>query len=272
MKRRYHFERETSRVVMGRVVMKWGGGLITDKTKLCTVLPKRIESLAQTVREIYEMGHDVVIVHGAGSFGHIRAKKYRLAEGNIPQLDQAEAIKLVRQDMDKLHKYVLDSLGSLPVYSHPPRDFVKNTGGSFIGDLNQFTTPGIHVTFGDVVDCEAPADFGILSGDDLMLRLSNELPDVNFSIFAMGGTPGVMTDSTSDSTLIPRLTSDTHFAGLHNEEIDVTGGIFLKVERAFDIAKSVENVWFIDGHHPKRIIEIVNSGDTIGTRICSEPE
>ena len=59
---------------MGRIVMKWGGGLITDKTKLCTVLPNRIESLAQTVREIYQMGHDVVIVHGAGSFGHIRAK------------------------------------------------------------------------------------------------------------------------------------------------------------------------------------------------------
>ena len=257
---------------MGRVVMKWGGGLISDKTKLCTVLPKRIESLAHTVREIYEMGHDVVIVHGAGSFGHIRAKKYRLAEGNIPQLDQTEAIQLVRQDMDKLHKHVLDSLGSLPVFSHPPRDFVKNTGGSFIGDLSQFTTSGIHVTFGDVVDCDAPADFGILSGDDLMLRLSNELPDVKFSIFAMGGTPGVMTDSGPDAILIPRLSTDTRFSGIHDEEIDVTGGIFLKVDRAFEIAKFVEHVWFIDGHHPKRIIDILNSGDTIGTRICSEPE
>ena len=113
---------------------------------------------------------------------------------------------------------------------------------------------------------------GILSGDDLMLRLSNELPDVNFSIFAMGGTPGVMTDSSSDATLIPRLTSDTDFSGVHEQEIDVTGGIFLKVERAFDIAKIVEHVWFIDGHHPNRIVDILNSGDTIGTRICSEPE
>ena len=252
--------------------MKWGGGLITDKTKLCTVLPNRIESLAQTVREIYQMGHDVVIVHGAGSFGHIRAKKYRLAEGNIPELDQSEAIQLVRQDMDKLHKHVLDSLGSLPVFSHPPRDFVLNTGDSFIGDLKQFTTPGIHVTFGDVVDCESPSDFGILSGDDLMLRLSNELPNVSCSIFAMGGTTGVMTDSSSDATLIPRLTSDTDFSGVHEQEIDVTGGIFLKVERAFEIAKIVEQVWFIDGHHPNRIVDILNSGDTIGTRICSEPE
>ena len=78
---------------MGRIVMKWGGGLITDKSSLCTVLPDRIESLAKTVRQIFEMGHDLVIVHGAGSFGHIRAKEYRLAEGNVPDLDQNEAIQ-----------------------------------------------------------------------------------------------------------------------------------------------------------------------------------
>ena len=39
-----------------------------------------------------------------------------------------------------------------------------------------------------------------------------------------------------------------------------------------EIAKIVEQVWFIDGHHPNRIVDILNSGDTIGTRICSEPE
>lgn len=252
---------------MGRIVMKWGGGLITDKSSLCTVLPGRIELLAKTVREIYDMGHDIVIVHGAGSFGHIRAKEYRLAEGNIPEINQEEAIELVRNDMDQLHAHVVGALGDLSVHSHPPRDFVTNTGSTFEGDLTAFLAPGIHVTFGDVVHCEPPADFGILSGDDLMLRLSNELPDVICSIFAMGGTPGVMTDSSTEADLIPILTADTGFTGVHDEKIDVTGGIFLKVERAFEIAKHVEHVWFIDGHHPSRMLEIINSGNTIGTRI-----
>ena len=74
------------------------------------------------------------------------------------------------------------------------------------------------------------------------------------------------------SKLISRLEAEEEIEGPHNTEIDVTGGIFLKVERAFDIAKIVEHVWFIDGHHPNRIVDILNSGDTIGTRICSEPE
>ena len=255
--------------------MKWGGGLITDKSSLCTILPSRIGSLARTARLIHEMGHDLIIVHGAGSFGHIRAKEYRLAEGNIPDLDQIEAVQLVWQDMDTLHQHVLDALVHYGVkypkivHSHRPRDFVTNTGSDFSGDLGPFHTPGIHVTFGDVVDCQPPKDFGILSGDDLMLRLSNELPDVVCTIFAMGGTPGVMSDSTPDAMLIPLLSEDTGFSGIHDTEIDVTGGIFLKVERALQIAKQVDHVWFIDGHHPERMIEILSNGDTIGTRIIS---
>jgi isopentenyl phosphate kinase len=270
MKRRYHFEHEAHTEAMGRIVMKWGGGLITEKSSLCTVLPDRIQSLADTVRKIYEMGHDLIIVHGAGSFGHIRAKQYRLAEGNVPELEQQEAIELVRRDMDRLHNHVLNALEPLPIHSHPPREFVTNTGGAFLGDLNVFSSPGIHVTFGDVVKCDPPMDFGILSGDDLMLRLSNELPDVLCTIFAMGGTPGVMTDSTNDAKLIPRLTVETGFSGLHESSIDVTGGIFLKVERAFEISRNVGQVWFIDGHHPERMLEILDTGDTIGTRIVRQ--
>ena len=91
-----------------------------------------------------------------------------------------------------------------------------------------------------------------------------ELPDVVCTIFAMGGTPGVMSDSTPDAMLIPLLSEDTGFSGIHDTEIDVTGGIFLKVERALQIAKQVDHVWFIDGHHPERMIdEIISNKDGI---------
>ncbi len=216
------------------------------------------------------MGHDIIIVHGAGSFGHIRAKEFRLSEGNIPGLKQDAAIDLVRKDMDVLHSHVLNALEPLPVHSHAPRDFVTNTGSAFTGDLDNFLTTGVHVTFGDVVDCDSPAQFGILSGDDLMLRLSNELPDVTCSIFAMGGTPGVMTDSGPDGEVIARMTPNTEFAGFHDSEVDVTGGIFLKVDRAFEISNHVGQVWFIDGHHPNRMIDILKFGETIGTKISPE--
>ena len=53
----------------------------------------------------------------------------------------------------------------------------------------------------------------------------------------------------------------------HDEEIDVTGGISLKIERATMISECVDNVWIIDGRKPERIIELIEHGETRGTRI-----
>jgi isopentenyl phosphate kinase len=66
-----------------RVVIKWGGGLITDKTTLCTPKLDVIEALATSVRRCLDNDLDVILVHGAGSYGHLRAKHWRLNEGRV---------------------------------------------------------------------------------------------------------------------------------------------------------------------------------------------
>ena len=253
---------------MGRIIMKWGGGLISDKTSLCRAEYGRIQELADCVKSLSLMGHDIVIVHGAGSFGHIRARKFRLNEGDIDGLDQLDAVDQVRSDMDDLHNLVIDALEPLSITSHAPRDFVVNTGPNFKGNIDRFQLPGIHITFGDVVDCDSPKNFGILSGDDLMLRLSVELPDVTHTIFAMSGAPGLMTTADENGELIPLWDDTMTYSGHHSEDVDVTGGIFLKVERASSIAQYVGQVWLVDGRHPSRIMEIVENGHTVGTRFC----
>ncbi|MEE2747234.1 MAG: hypothetical protein VX473_02060 [Candidatus Thermoplasmatota archaeon] len=247
--------------------MKWGGGLITDKSSLCTPNMNNISKLANIVGILVDNGHSVIIVHGAGSFGHMRAREYRLQEGNIEGLDQYEAIDMVRNDMDKLNDLIVESLIMHNPIIHSPRDFVRNTGANFEGDLSPFISTGVHITFGDVVDCDSPHDFGILSGDDLMYRLGTELPDVSHVIFALGGTPGLMTSPDSDAELIPIWNEDIDYGGHHESDIDVTGGIFLKTKRAAEISKYVADVWFVDGCVPDRIIEIVDNGHTIGTKI-----
>ena len=47
----------------GTVVIKWGGGLITHKDKLCTVNDSIIEELAAACEK---SSKKLVIVHGAG--------------------------------------------------------------------------------------------------------------------------------------------------------------------------------------------------------------
>jgi isopentenyl phosphate kinase len=41
----------------------------------------------------------------------------------------------------------------------------------------------------------------------------------------------------------------------------------LKLMRASEIAKKIENVWFINGNNPERILELIRTGTTIGTKI-----
>ena len=65
-----------------KVVVKWGGGLITEKNQLCTVDRDIIRSLVGTIITCHDNDLDVILVHGAGSFGHLRAKQWRLNEGN----------------------------------------------------------------------------------------------------------------------------------------------------------------------------------------------
>ena len=159
----------------------------------------------------------------------------------------------------------------LEVVTHRPRDFAFGTGPNFKGNIAKFISEPkvVHTTYGDIVDCPAPAQFGILSGDDLMLRLSTELSDISHSIFALGDTPGLMTKSPDEdgAELVSEWTHGDEVFGTHQKEIDATGGIHLKIARASAISQKVEHVWFVDGCHPERILELIKEGHTIGTRI-----
>ncbi len=214
----------------GTVVIKWGGGLITHKDKLCTVNQSVIDSLADVCKK---SNKKLVIVHGAGSFGHMKAKEFRLAEGRVAGISQDGAVSEVRNDMLQLNQKVVSSLESrgLDVKSFPPHKWAKGTGPNFSGKLPIYD--GITVVYGDVVDDESN-DFGILSGDDLMLRYATEIPGVERAIFAIGDVDGILRVPPSKAgpdDLIVEWNPSMEFEGEHAVEIDVTGGIGLKASR-----------------------------------------
>ena len=282
---------------MGRVLVKFGGGVITTKsTGEPDVKWGVIQSLVKSTINLVKQGHYLIVVHGAGSFGHVLAKRWDLSSGKETDAYRGEsnleqrmkAVTEVRKNMDWLCKiiveeydkclqeeglHILDSSHCVQVAKHTPREFMRNTGHDFDGDISRFIVGNdrtghdlVHITHGDLVDCDEPKGFGILSGDHIMYRLATELPDVTHCIFAMDET-GILTSPDEKGMLIPRWNRQMGLNGVHDAEIDVTGGIFLKADVAADIAEKVEHVWFIDGKIPNRIVEIVENGDTIGTRI-----
>ena len=50
-----------------------GGGLITDKTQLKSIRENNITKVSKIIAEILADGNSVILVHGAGSIGHLEA-------------------------------------------------------------------------------------------------------------------------------------------------------------------------------------------------------
>ena len=59
-------------------IIKLGGSVITDKTKEAYFKTEIMNNLS---REIKKSNQQCIIIHGAGSFGHVLAKKYNLNQG-----------------------------------------------------------------------------------------------------------------------------------------------------------------------------------------------
>ena len=77
-----------------RVVIKLGGGLITDKGSMKKFDSDSVERIADSISSIVEMGVPVIVVHGAGSFGHLLAKEWSISEGSTPSdIDHSFASK-----------------------------------------------------------------------------------------------------------------------------------------------------------------------------------
>ena len=266
-----------------RIVIKFGGALITKKDQECVANVEIIRNLCSVVHNITQHGIQVILIHGAGSFGHLKAKRWRLNEGHIPNFQiegdvcnsQHEAVEQVRSDMLTLNAIVVSELKKfdLDVLSHPPHTWASNLGPHFDGPLDAFTanTPNIvHVSFGDVVDVDGDAQFGILSGDDLVARLSLELHDIESLIFAMGGVDGLLRvppHVAKDEDLIEEWSPEIDYEGFHQSDIDVTGGIGLKINRGHLVAQSGIGVHLVNGEFPSRILSLVIGEAWRGTTI-----
>ena len=265
-----------------RAVIKLGGGLITVKSGLCEPDLASIRVSTGAIATLVEDGWQIALVHGAGSFGHARAKRWRLSEGPVDVdlgeedgiTNQLEAVQAVRQDMMDLNRLVTNALAEHGIDSvtYSPHKWANGTGDSFSGNLDFLGDHMTTITYGDVVDV-GDVGFGILSGDDLMLRIAKEWGDVDACIFCLADCDGILTNPPGhrDSTLLDTWDPTVGFGGRHESEIDVTGGIDYKAHRAASIAEIVPSVWFVDGRYADRIVGACNGINTIGTRIFKTP-
>ncbi|KAM3513849.1 hypothetical protein MY11210_002477 [Beauveria gryllotalpidicola] len=207
---------------MSTVVVKLGGAAITDKSAPDT-LSHNIDSLIDSVAHAYHhilrpSGRHLILIHGAGSFGHPPAKKYQVKAGWTARLDVAGdsgsgsggggggdgeqardnvkfGMALTRQRVLQLHLDVLQRLlharERMPILSVSTYDTVDTDTGAVTGAssarlvarVQQVLDAGfVPLLFGDAV-FDRTLGATILSGDALMYHVAERLPAVERCVF-----------------------------------------------------------------------------------------
>ena len=95
-----------------RVVIKLGGGLITDKGSMKKFDSESVQRVVESISLVVEIGVPIIIVHGAGSFGHLLAKEWSISDGLDQKIaeEQRMIVKKIRSDMRELNRLIVTRL------------------------------------------------------------------------------------------------------------------------------------------------------------------
>jgi isopentenyl phosphate kinase len=253
------------------LLVKLGGSVITDKMNYKVL---REEVLSRLAGEIAGAGETTVVVHGAGSFGHVIAAQHRIQDG-FRDASQLMASSQVMEDVRVLDLAVTSALvrAGVPAVSLPPSALVRLSDGKLesldVDVFRRYLELGIApVTFGDVA-LDLKRGFGICSGDQLMEVLARELTPRR--IIFCSDVDGVYTcDPRSDPSarmleVVDKATLDSLPRTRHCA--DVTGSIFGKIETMLRIASHGGGSMVINGLVPGRLAAAMKGEKVIGTKV-----
>lgn len=237
----------------GLSIVKFGGSVITRKHQAERLRPK---ILARLATEIAEAPGPLVLLHGAGSFGHPGAVRFGLASapgGSDTAAHRSRGAAIVATEVRRLHLAVLQALvraGASPA-SVPPSTLCENRAGKlarFDATAFEKVLAGgqLAVSFGDVVP-DVEWGHSILSADTIAAELSRSLP-VRRVVF-VSDVPGVLDPDGGDRpkvvpavdrALVDRLRTSARGP-------DVTGGIRGKTLAMLEIAATGADAGLISG-------------------------
>lgn len=264
------------------IIIKLGGSVVTFKEKPLTPNYEAIEKIVEILRELKKK-YTIIVVHGGGSFGHYWSVEYDMH--TMPFQYSDEGVAIVHESMLKLNHIIIDKFisGKLKPYSIQPSNFAFNNSINIerILGMIDLTTDNdiIPVTFGDVIH-SGGNKFSILSGDTIMSMLCTRLHP-KFSIFTTN-VDGLYSNIEKKNVIREiKINKENNEFILSNEgtpiefsdlPFDVTGGMTRKMNESVQIAKSGSDVYLINGFHPKRILDIVQNRNYIGTCIRMRSE
>ncbi|MHA1302447.1 MAG: isopentenyl phosphate kinase [Candidatus Heimdallarchaeaceae archaeon] len=256
-------------------VIKIGGSVITDKGKYATL---KMNVLQRICKEISNWNKHAIIIHGAGSFGHIVAEKYDIVSG-FKNDSQIEGLIQIRFDMMQLNTKVVDVLRkkgmkamvfqtSSIVYSN------KNEFMSFLKPMKKALELGITPVLSGDINFDEEQGFSIYSGDKLIKLLTEELK-IRRVIFCTDVDGLWVKDGEGKTQLLKKICkadfSDLNLVNLtKDEKVDVTGTMEGKIEAIRLMLSRVKQVVIVNGLVPGRLQRALNGKEKLCTIITQD--
>ncbi|KAG8459175.1 hypothetical protein KFE25_005686 [Diacronema lutheri] len=231
-------------------IVKLGGSALTLKAQFETLNEAVLARTAAHIADLARAPHAppaLLIVHGAGSFGHQHAREYGVGHGSAAHPHAALGAARTRSAVTRLNTIVVRALvdAGVPAVGISPFPSWRTRGGELSADaldcVQRALAAGlVPVLHGDVVLDERQG-WAILSGDELMVQAGRLRPQR--AVFLMD-VPGVFDrpPSEPDAMLLERIDvaadGRAHLPRTSAASHDVTGGVEAKLGAALRLARA----------------------------------
>ena len=261
------------------IILKIGGSILTNKdsteSEVDTVSLKRIAS--EIKASLDNSPKELVIVHGAGSFGHPPAKKYKIGEAfdksEYPQkrIGFCETQNAVK----KLNMYICEAFieEGLPVVAIPASSFMTASNKRIVeGNLDSFkrylSKGFIPVIYGDVV-LDEELEICVISGDQLIQYLAKNLsPDMVVLGTDVDGVYNKNPKTHDDAIFFDKFSSLDDLDTLEGTtNVDVTGGMVGKIKELLYLADLGIESKIINAEVENNVFKVLENEEVKGTII-----
>ncbi len=251
-------------------ILKIGGSVLTDKNKVSAARPDAIARIAREIGEFNSPG--LILVHGAGSFGHHQAKEYRLKDGLNDE--SIKGILPTHNAVKSLNRMILDALemsgvDALPV--HPLSSCTLNNGriehmcmDVIERMLHSEIVPVLH---GDVA-MDRTRGVDILSGDQIVTYLAEKLHADRVGIGT--NVDGVLAAGRVIKKITPANSNEVNSLLSGSGGVDVTGGMQGKIAELMALAKAGIPSRVFNAEKPGNIVGFLKNDLMEGTLIGGE--
>ena len=236
-----------------------------------------MKSTLKVLKALDNSFKELIIVHGAGSFGHPPAKKYKIGE----KFDESEYPQKrigfceTQNAVKKLNMYICEAFidEGLPVVAIPASSFMRATNKRITdGNLDSFKRylekGFIPVIYGDVV-LDDELEICVISGDQLIQYLAKNLnPDMVVLGTDVDGVYNKNPKTHDDAIFFDKFSSLDDLDTLEGTtNVDVTGGMVGKIKELLYLADLGIESKIINAEVEDNVFKVLENEKVKGTVI-----